>query len=349
MFCSNCLVGTRLAALCAETLGLLNYVQPEPLVTVCIPCYNGERFIAQTLESVLNQSLKDLEVVVVDDASTDRTFTVLKGFSDPRIRLSRNEQNLGMGENWNRAVSYGRGKYVKLLCEDDLLDPHCLERQVSILENPSHRQVVLTVCNRNIINHRDQVVLKRRRSVFFGIVCGPELIRRSIRMGTNLIGEPVVGLFRKSAIKKQELVDSSNPFLSDMSLWAELLRAGDAFVDAECLASFRISENAASTRIGLRQAACFRAFAAKLHRDPFYRIGWVDLISGCLLSFPLCLLRNTFIKLRARSGSSGSLQRPEPADSKTSTMDATIGPAQSPTDSDHGCRTGRRRSCVTCA
>jgi glycosyltransferase involved in cell wall biosynthesis len=323
-------------------------VPAEPLVTVCIPCYNGERFIAQTLQSVINQSLKSIEIVVIDDASTDRTFSVLRGFSDPRMRVSRNDQNVGMGGNWNRAMSYSRGKYVKLLCEDDLLDPQCLERQVGILENPSHRQAVLTVCNRNIINHRNEVVLKRRHWVSSGIFCGPDLIRRSIRMGTNLIGEPVVGLFRKSAIKDQEIVDSSNPFLSDMSLWAELLRAGDAFVDPECLASFRISENAATANIGLRQATCFRAFAAKLHRDPFYRIGWMDLISGYLLSFPLCLLRNAFIKLRAGSISSSSSQPPRPSGLQASTMNHSLGAAQGRTNSECGPRVGRHRSVVTC-
>ena len=278
----------------------------QPFLSVCIPCYNGAPFIGGTIESVLNQSFKNFELVIADDHSSDETVSIVRLFRDPRIRLVQNEVNLGMGGNWNHVLSLGIGKYVKLLCEDDILRPGCLERQVSILENANNAQVVLTLCNRNVINHRNEVVLKKRRPIASGIVSGRELIRKSVRMGTNLIGEPAVGLFRRDAMRKKELCDPANPYLSDLSLWAELLRAGDAFIDPECLASFRISKQATSARIGLRQATHFRAFATKLRKDAFYRIGVSDLVSAYFLSFPLCLLRNAFLNVRARSGFTGS-------------------------------------------
>lgn len=271
----------------------------RPLVSVCIPSYNGAAFIGQTIQSVLNQTFTNFELIVCDDFSNDETVSVVKGFHDARIRVVQNERNLGLAGNWNKILSLELGKYVKLLCEDDLLHPDCLSRQVQVLENSAYSGVVLTFCDRDVINDRDEVVLaSRKRGKSPGLRDGVELIRASIRVGTNLIGEPVVALFRREAIKSSVMCNPANAFLSDLNLWAELLRSGDAFFDPTCLASFRISREAATAKIGLRQAAYFREFAKRLHDDPFYRVSFPDLLSSYLLSFPLCLLRNAFIKLR---------------------------------------------------
>src|SRR5690242_1647265 len=107
----------------------------QPLVSVCVPCYNGAHFIGATIESVLSQTFEDFELIIVDDHSTDETVEIVQAFTDSRIRFSRNRENLGMGANWNHVLSLGLGKYVKLLCEDDLIHDECLERQVSLLED----------------------------------------------------------------------------------------------------------------------------------------------------------------------------------------------------------------------
>ncbi|HLH56718.1 MAG TPA: glycosyltransferase [Verrucomicrobiae bacterium] len=271
-----------------------------PAISVCIPAYNGDRFIGATIQSVLNQTFKDFELIVSDDLSSDHTIEVVTLFPDPRIRLLRNDRNLGLGGNWNRVLSSALGKYVKLLCEDDLLHPDCLERQVRVLENPIFGSVVLTVCARNIINENGRVVLRGRRSRFRGVVEGKRLIRGSIRGGTNFIGEPVVGLFRREALGKTAPCDTSNPFMSDLDLWAKLLKTGDAYVDPDCLASFRISRQAASSVIGLRQAASFRTFARKQYTQAAYGVSRFDVFSGSVRSFGWCLVRNAVV--RAFSG-----------------------------------------------
>jgi glycosyltransferase involved in cell wall biosynthesis len=134
----------------------------HPLVSVCIPSFNGEEFIATTLESILTQTFADFEVVIADDKSTDRTVPIIKGFKDPRIRLIENEQNLGLGRNWNKVLSSAQGEYVKLLGDDDLLYSQCLARQVEALEHPANASAVLAICNRNVINARNEVVMRRR-------------------------------------------------------------------------------------------------------------------------------------------------------------------------------------------
>jgi glycosyltransferase involved in cell wall biosynthesis len=271
----------------------------HPFVSVCIPSYNSEEFIARTLESILSQTFGDFEVLIADDKSTDRTVPIIKGFKDPRIRLIENDLNLGLGRNWNKVLSCAQGEYVKLLGDDDLLYPECLARQIAALEHPANASAVLSVCNRNVINQRNEVVIRRRFPFGPGLVSGRKLIRNSVRWGSNLIGEPVVGLFKRRELNQGAMCNPSNPYVIDLALWAELLKRGDAFVDPDYLAGFRISRAKTSARIGRRQAAYFRDFVRAMRRDSYYRVSLLDMMPGYVLSAQWCLLRNLFIYSRS--------------------------------------------------
>ena len=76
----------------------------KPLVSVCIPAYNNEEYIAQTINNILGQSYKNIELIIVDDNSMDNTLDVIKSFTDKRIKVYKNESNLGMAGNWNRCL-----------------------------------------------------------------------------------------------------------------------------------------------------------------------------------------------------------------------------------------------------
>lgn len=102
---------------------------PEPgLVSVVIPAYNGADYIGETIESILAQSYRPLEVLVVDDGSTDGTAEVVRRFGDP-VRYVRQE-NAGTAAARNRAVAESRGEFIALLDQDDLWVPHKLARQI---------------------------------------------------------------------------------------------------------------------------------------------------------------------------------------------------------------------------
>ncbi|MCP4695069.1 MAG: glycosyltransferase family 2 protein [Desulfobacterales bacterium] len=98
----------------------------ETLISVCIPAYNASRFIGKTIQSVLDSTWSNLEVIVSDDASGDATREVVESFEDDRVRLFRNESNLGAPGNWNRALEHATGEYVGLLNHDDLYGPFWL-------------------------------------------------------------------------------------------------------------------------------------------------------------------------------------------------------------------------------
>ncbi|HEV2734157.1 MAG TPA: glycosyltransferase family 2 protein [Longimicrobiaceae bacterium] len=114
-----------------------------PLVSVCVPTYNYGRFLPDCIESVLEQTLDDWELVICDDESTDGTEALVRSYADrdARIRYVRNERRLGMNGNLKRAADSARGRYVKMLCADDWIAPRCLEVLSTLMEE--HPRAVL--------------------------------------------------------------------------------------------------------------------------------------------------------------------------------------------------------------
>jgi glycosyltransferase involved in cell wall biosynthesis len=112
-------------------------MRSTPLLGVGLFVFNGERFIEEALQSILNQTFTDFELIISDNASTDRTGEIAQAYAkcDDRIRYYRSEKNMGAGWNARRVYELARGKYFKWAAVDDLLEPDLLERCVEILES----------------------------------------------------------------------------------------------------------------------------------------------------------------------------------------------------------------------
>lgn len=110
-------------------------VQNVPLVSVIIPVFNGERFITETISSVLAQTIADIEVIVVDDCSADGTAEMVERIArdDPRILFRRQPHNMGVALTRNYALNLARGRYIAYLDSDDLWMPEKLERQIAFM------------------------------------------------------------------------------------------------------------------------------------------------------------------------------------------------------------------------
>jgi glycosyltransferase involved in cell wall biosynthesis len=110
-----------------------------PLVSIGLPVYNGERFLAQALDSLLGQTLGDLELIISDNASTDRTAEICKDYAarDARIRYIRQERNKGAMWNFNFVAQQARGRYFKWSSANDFCDPRLLEKCVAVLRSDS--------------------------------------------------------------------------------------------------------------------------------------------------------------------------------------------------------------------
>ena len=111
-------------------------MENAPLVSVLVTAYNREKYIAEAIESVLNSTFTNFEVIVVDDGSSDKTVEIIKKYEkkDKRLKVYLNPQNIGQFHNRNKAVSYSRGKYLKYLDSDDILYPGSLEIMVNAME-----------------------------------------------------------------------------------------------------------------------------------------------------------------------------------------------------------------------
>lgn len=109
----------------------------NPLVSVLMTAYNREDYIADAIESVLASTFTDFELIVVDDASKDKTFEIAHSYTkkDNRVNVYVNENNLGDYPNRNKAASYAKGKYIKYLDSDDIMYPHCLQVMVAAMES----------------------------------------------------------------------------------------------------------------------------------------------------------------------------------------------------------------------
>jgi glycosyltransferase involved in cell wall biosynthesis len=124
----------------------------KPHVSIGIPVYNGENFLEDALTSILGQTYKDIEVVISDNASTDRTEGICRKFveCDPRVRYVRNEQNLGPARNYNNTFHLSRGELFKWAAHDDTYAPDYLEKCVAVLDNDPG--VVLCFCQTKYID-----------------------------------------------------------------------------------------------------------------------------------------------------------------------------------------------------
>src|SRR5688572_15976770 len=109
----------------------------QALVSVVIPAYNRENFIKAAVESVQAQDIDDIEIIVVDDCSKDKTVSVVEKMTDPRIRLIKHEQNKGEAGARNTGVRAAQGKYVAYLDSDDTWLPGKLKAQIDVMESAS--------------------------------------------------------------------------------------------------------------------------------------------------------------------------------------------------------------------
>jgi glycosyltransferase involved in cell wall biosynthesis len=116
-----------------------------PRVSVVTSVYNGEKHLREGVDSILHQSFRDFEFIIVDDGSTDRTWKILTSYDDPRIILLRNEQNLGLTRSLNKALPRSTGEYIARMDADDVSLPDRLDKQVEFLD--ANEDVGLVSCS----------------------------------------------------------------------------------------------------------------------------------------------------------------------------------------------------------
>lgn len=282
-------------------------------MSVCIPTYNGAEWIEECLESALRQTYRPLEILVVDDVSTDDTVERVRAFKDERIRVVVNAKNRGLVGNWNECLRLAQGDYIKFLFQDDTLQPQCVERMMSLFSR--HESLGLVFSPREIILDegveedvarewlRLYETLHTRFENIGEINDGRALFAEHMRKFSEslhrgfiwcCIGEPTTVLIKRECFAR---VGSFNPQMRqacDIEMWLRIMFFYDiGFID-EKLSAFRVHLRSTS----------FANRAQKDWDDPFW------LLEGLLSHEEIRLAHTEVEAMRDNLLARNSLLRP---------------------------------------
>ena len=174
--------------------GIIKY----PSVSVVIPCFNGEKYIAKTINSVLHQHYPEIEMIIVNDGSKDSTYEILKSYENTTIRII-NKPNTGVSDSRNIGMGYAGGAYILFLDADDILEPDFISKRVELLE----KDTSLSYCTGEIvwINELDNPIEMPKKQ--YGIY---ENITRNVASFNPLFSTcPSAYLFRMEVVKRKKL------------------------------------------------------------------------------------------------------------------------------------------------
>ncbi|SHJ78358.1 Glycosyltransferase involved in cell wall bisynthesis [Alicyclobacillus tolerans] len=227
----------------------------EPLVSVLMPIYNGEKYLYQSIQSVLNQSYENFELILMDDGSNDLSVEVIKHFQDQRIRFYSSSINRGLFPAHNWLIKQSRGEFIKFLHQDDILPPDSLLEYVKLLE--SNEKLAFVAAVAEFIDAEGKKISEFPWA-FAKDKIWPEktLYSLSWQLG-NLIGNPPSVMFRKSSFIEDSPFDERFKNSSDWKLLLKLASTSPSISTSKKLVQYRIHVQSQSS-LNYRQAITVR-------------------------------------------------------------------------------------------
>ncbi|MES2762085.1 MAG: glycosyltransferase family 2 protein [Bacteroidota bacterium] len=223
----------------------------KPQVSICIPTYNGDKYLRECLNSCVDQLFKDYEIIISDDCSSDKTLSIIEEYVSkyPSIKFYKGEQNLGLVGNWNRCLELSSGKWIKFVFQDDYITNDCLQKFVDQIDE--HTQLV--VCKRHfilpenagldVVNYYTNVVRTlENTSDSKANVFPPQLISKIAieNMCMNFIGEPSLIFFKKSVVNELGPFNFSLKQICDLEFALKIASKYGLKYVPEKLCAFRI-------------------------------------------------------------------------------------------------------------
>jgi glycosyltransferase involved in cell wall biosynthesis len=292
--------------------------------TIAIPSYNRAEMLPRTIESALAQKDRELEILVIDDCSTEAVVEVAGGYKDVRLRVIQNGERMGLFGNFNRCLELAQGEFLRILCNDDKLTSGCIERELEFMENNPSVSLLISKSNRVDEAGRtiDSIGDYFRPGIYAGIDAIYAILWFHAHYWMNPIPMPSGVLLRKRAYLKAGLFDTNMKMYGDLDLFLRVLQHGDLGVLSECGSEICVHPNQVSSRLYGNLDIIREAFQiTDRHADLLRERGAYGRIVAQLTAFGLAmgakLLREghtevgrahvTFARKRVPSWSSGAV------------------------------------------
>lgn len=207
-------------------------------VTVLMPVYNGEKYLKEAIDSILNQTFTDFDYLIINDGSTDSTDSIISGYSDSRIKYIKNEENIGLIKTLNIGFAMIESEYIVRMDADDISFPKRLEKQVNYMINHPDIAVLGTAA----IHFRNDSILKKTKTI-----TRPDRIRSRLLFSCSLIHPSVI--IRNSIIKEnQYCYNEEFNAVEDFGLWQKISFNHDISNTKETLIYYRINHEGVSSQ-----------------------------------------------------------------------------------------------------
>jgi glycosyltransferase involved in cell wall biosynthesis len=208
----------------------------NPLISICIPNYNYEKFIGETIESVLKQTYKNFELVIVDNGSTDASVKIIESYQDSRIRLYKNDSNIPVYENINKAQNLAKGELVAILHSDDKYEADFLENIVTAYNKHPDQKVFVTGVF--LFHHEENKVIIQRPFESGGLKTKDEVLLNLLKV--NNIGNGVNVVYHRDCLQTAGLFSDKYRYSADLDLWFRLSSHHDFIYIPKILTYYRI-------------------------------------------------------------------------------------------------------------
>ena len=230
-------------------MSVLQKSETNPLVTIAIPTFNRASWLGGCVCSALAQSYQRFEVLVSDNASSDETALVLDQFSDERLRVVRQRENIGGTANWNACLAEAKGEYVVFLPDDDRISPWLLERCIALIRREPQIPLVMALGAAYVVADGRTVPARASQKLGTGIWDGTDILDEYLRGRISVQG--CTTMLRTETLRACGGFPIGWPFAGDLARHLPLLLAGKAGLVNELCGTYCIHKSTETSNLGL--------------------------------------------------------------------------------------------------
>jgi len=220
------------------------------LISICIPVYNGEKYIEETLNSIINQTYQNIEIIVSDNASTDNTYSIVKQFmdKDSRVKYYRNETNLGYSGNLNKLIDLANSEYIAIYHADDIYANNIIEKEVDFLNENSELAGCFTLgkmIDSSGTPIKNKFIYNETNLIDDLIIDLSFFIKRMYESGNVFICP--TSMIKKRVYQELNGYSMDVKFIEDQDMWTRILEKYKLGIVAKELISYRVHDSQGSS------------------------------------------------------------------------------------------------------